>query len=150
MFVPYVNNNLRRGRSGKDTITVRPNGTIGLGKLLVDVHKLQRRTDALLFYDAEDDLIAIKFLDGPQHGSVPIRQQKSAWVISHNGFVKRYKLEPGDYRLVETRNDLFVFARNEDEYDQDECCHMVIEVPRNIRREDLHEALGLVGGRACV
>ena len=150
MLVPYVNNSLRRGRSGKDTITVRPNGVIGLGKLLIDIHKLRERTDALLFYDAEDDLIAIKFLDGPQHGSVPIRQQKTAWVISHNGFAKRYDLEPGDYRLVDTSNNLFVFARNENKYTDDEFRRMVVEIPSDIQDVDLCEALGLVGGRACV
>ena len=79
MLMPYLNSNTRRGRVAKDTITVRPTGIIGLGKLLIDTHELGRRTDVLLFYDAEKDIIAIKFLDGPEHGSVPIRHQNSLW-----------------------------------------------------------------------
>ncbi len=93
MLTQYVCDHARHGRAGKDTITVRPTGAIGLGKRSVDDHSLQSRTDALLFYDADKDLIAVKFLDEPQHGSVPVRQHNSLRSITHGGFAKHYEAE---------------------------------------------------------
>jgi len=147
MFTQYVCEGVRYGRAGKDTITVRPTGAIGLGKLLVDEHGLQDRTDVLLFYDEEKDLIAVKFLQEPQHGSVPVREVNSCRSISHGGFAKHHEIEPGEYHLLEeTGNGLFVFARNGTQLQHDSR-RMIVEVPCHTADDDLNEALDLINGR---
>jgi hypothetical protein len=147
MLTQYVHQQSHRGRAGKNTITVRPTGVIGLGKALLDEHSLQGRTDALLFYDAEKDLIAMKFLDEPQHGSVPLRQHNLHRSIGQAGFAKHNAIEPGEYHLLETTgNGLFVFARSEAHL-QDDVRRIVVEVPCNVADDDVSAALALIAGK---
>lgn len=147
MFTQYVCEGGRLGRAGKNTLTVRPSGVIGLGRLLVDELGLQDRTDVLLFYDGDKDLIAMKFLQEPQHGSLPVREVNLHRSINHNGFAKHYEIEPGEYHLLEhTGNDLFVFARNGAHLRQG-FRRMIVEVPSHTADEDLREALTLIEGR---
>lgn len=112
MFEQYVAEHLGTGRAGKNTLSVRSSGSIGIGKRLVEEHELQKFAHALLFYDKSSGGIGVKFLEEPQYGSTHIVLEGKGYAIHHIGFVQRYELAKGDYLLLRKEaNGLFVFGR---------------------------------------
>jgi len=150
MFEQYVYDGRGNRRSGREALSVRPTGVIGIGQRLVHEHDLGTATDAILFYDEQTDQIAVKFLQEPQYGSVPIRSNGNPphRSITHGGFAKRHELEAAEYRLVEkNEGGLFIFGQNEAENVLAGTRYAIVEIPGQLTDAELEAALELVGGK---
>jgi hypothetical protein len=145
----YFHDQLGHGRQGKSTLTVRANGGINIGKVLVKQHGLDQARYALLSYDEELDLIAMKFLSEPEFGSVPISQANGCHQITQKGFAQEFGIEPGEYTFQRKQgNELFLFTRQTEEPEARMTqLWLVVEFPAEQKQEEICEALELVGGK---
>jgi hypothetical protein len=150
MFESYIPDSRIRRRGGKTTLTVRRNGTIGLGKLLLEKYGVQHATHARLFYEGDTEQICVEFLEEEHLDCVPIVVQEGNChkEIRHTGFAKSLAIEHGDYHVVKKEDDgVIIFSRNGGNTICRERRVVLAEVPARVSDEDLSAALELVGGK---
>jgi hypothetical protein len=83
---------VQTGRSYKPKISIRSNGQIGLNFGAIEKFGLRKYKYAVLFYNAEESKVGIKFTNELEEGSLKLQIRDSNAAVSAKAFLDYYSI----------------------------------------------------------